>query len=502
MAVNYRRRAGCNSREARLRSSIAAYAGDDLLLIFKVKSKNSSGEVLSENDFKVKDSDYIAVYDKKLLWRANLYIDKPDKDLENADWNNVHPWTGEEGYGTNEWNKTYDGSQTKDKLSELDAGDGGQVVSYSRFEGYTLLRSKVGDLAETDSVSYDYNYGAIDAWDSPFDFVWKMVKQKEALVSHFKTKIKTSEECRKMGVFPATGTTEIAGNGVTNKSLSEWPYMMAPDGRWKFYWKASENGSQPFIPGLGFWKEFKNITCTEETQEIMNAITFPAGLSCGADCIGFAERAAKYEGSPYKWTKNSMMTKDRAEGNENPDSVKRSEHPLAFPFNSGTGASYEIVTWKDVNNSSDLRKLVYYTSVQSTTPGPSSSELERIKQLFLQVKPGDVITYAHETATTGTDTGTRSGAHIGIVRSTDYDTIIKAQTIHDIFSGIEVIESVYNQKLFNVFSRKMTEGPKNNSKVLENKENKSNSWYVSTTITQNDLTTYYRRWSIQRLGGK
>ncbi len=140
----------------------------------------------------------------------------------------------------------------------------GQVVAYSRFSGYTSFRSTKGDPAETDSVSYDYNNGTMNAWDSPFDFIWKMAKQKEAIVSHFQTKIKTSEESKKTGVFPAAGTTEIAGNGVTNKTLSERPYTQAPDTRWKFYRKASESGNSPFIPGLGFWTEYKNITCTVE----------------------------------------------------------------------------------------------------------------------------------------------------------------------------------------------------------------------------------------------
>ena len=36
--------------------------------------------------------DYIAVYDKKMLWRANLYIDKKEKELEDRDWNEAHPW--------------------------------------------------------------------------------------------------------------------------------------------------------------------------------------------------------------------------------------------------------------------------------------------------------------------------------------------------------------------------------------------------------------------------
>jgi hypothetical protein len=138
----------------------------------------------------------------------------------------------------------------------------------------------------------------------------------------------------------------------------------------------------------------------------------------------------------------------------------------------------------------------------ASSNGPSVSELTRIKELFLQVKPGDVITYAGETAADGTDNGSRSGAHIGIVNGADYDTINNAQTIYGIFSGIEVIECVYNQKLFNVFSLKMTEGPKNNSKKLESKTD-INNWYLTSTVPYPwKIDKIYRKWSIQRLGGK
>lgn len=37
------------------------------------------------------------VYDHKMLWRANLYIDEGGED-----WNDLHPWDSDE----NEWNVT------------------------------------------------------------------------------------------------------------------------------------------------------------------------------------------------------------------------------------------------------------------------------------------------------------------------------------------------------------------------------------------------------------
>jgi hypothetical protein len=165
MAANYRRRAGCNSREARLRSSIAANAGDDLLLIFKVKSKNSRGEILSENDFRVSDSDYIAVYDKKMLWRANLYIAKPEEELGDIDWNTAHSWTGEEGYGANEWNIPEAGYTGQ---------AGGQIVSLPSTKWH--YGSKNADRIIRKAVSYDHQ-----GWDDPFSYKEKIKEQKELL---------------------------------------------------------------------------------------------------------------------------------------------------------------------------------------------------------------------------------------------------------------------------------------------------------------------------------
>jgi hypothetical protein len=60
------------------------------------------------------------VYDKKMLWRANLFIDEGVDD-----WNNLNPWiTG------NEWNYAYDGS-TRLTLGANDTHYNG--VNYANF---------------------------------------------------------------------------------------------------------------------------------------------------------------------------------------------------------------------------------------------------------------------------------------------------------------------------------------------------------------------------------
>lgn len=126
-----------------------SYPGDDYILGLKV----TDGKALYEIDCNEKD--YIAVYDKKMLWRANLYIDEGSED-----WNNVHPWnvpaegtdggpawwdgdgsqTAVQRWGNNEWNKKADGT----------SGDGKQISieGWYRFTG--------GTAKEYRSVTYSF----------------------------------------------------------------------------------------------------------------------------------------------------------------------------------------------------------------------------------------------------------------------------------------------------------------------------------------------------------
>ena len=52
---------------------------------------------------------------KKMLWRANQYIDEPEARLQNLDWNNAHPWNTNDStidwYGINDWLSDEKGGQ-------------------------------------------------------------------------------------------------------------------------------------------------------------------------------------------------------------------------------------------------------------------------------------------------------------------------------------------------------------------------------------------------------
>lgn len=79
------------------------YPGDDINLLFSVMNKRAviSAEPLSKDQPSEVQELRLAVYDKKMLWRANLYIDKKDLNaggIPGQDWNDVHPWVTD-----NEW---------------------------------------------------------------------------------------------------------------------------------------------------------------------------------------------------------------------------------------------------------------------------------------------------------------------------------------------------------------------------------------------------------------
>ena len=97
--------------------AINPHPGDDIQIQFKI------GDDLYVPSNKV-DAPRLAVYDKKELWRANLYID--DTKTGN-DWNDQHPWIGElqangtpdpNGANFNQWNHDMSGN----------IGNGGQVI--------------------------------------------------------------------------------------------------------------------------------------------------------------------------------------------------------------------------------------------------------------------------------------------------------------------------------------------------------------------------------------
>ena len=127
------------------------------------------------------------------------------------------------------------------------------------------------------------------------------------------------------------------GSKTTILNLSMWESTFAPDNLWKFYWKdGSFLDYVPYVPGLGFHeyskgKSFFSIH-TRETSDLLKKLQFPAGKSAGTDCLGFVQRATSYAGNKYAWNVNSILPRDRAEKNHDPDLVERTDkRGLMFP---------------------------------------------------------------------------------------------------------------------------------------------------------------------------
>ncbi|QEN04196.1 hypothetical protein EW093_05580 [Thiospirochaeta perfilievii] len=186
--------------------------GDDFLLRF---AKQDNLEVQGVS----KDKDFLAVYDKKLLWRANLFIDN-DTDKKygirtpsSKDWNEQNPWnaptTINEGlnkglqtdkyynefgfklastnssdnsetiwYAQNEWNRIMESNSQAEKfkmngtwedLSDLDEGHGGQVVS---FPSAVYNNSRWSDGLVADYMVYNFVRTT-----SPFLYYNNLLKQ-------------------------------------------------------------------------------------------------------------------------------------------------------------------------------------------------------------------------------------------------------------------------------------------------------------------------------------
>ena len=171
--------------------------GDDFLLRFKIPSLDIV--------IQVSDGDFFAVYDKKMLWRANLYVDETlneDGSVSNKqDWNNLNPWIYD-----NNWNIISTGYKlsitdqfqlvaTEENLSAfinhndnivngkkmftaLNVVAGGQIVKISpwtRFDSTgSPLRSAGGDVY--DSIAYDTG-----GKDSPADYNLTLIEQQQAM---------------------------------------------------------------------------------------------------------------------------------------------------------------------------------------------------------------------------------------------------------------------------------------------------------------------------------
>lgn len=479
--------------------------GDDLLFTFYIRNSSDSK---SETRVVYSDENYsISVYDKKIVWRANLFL---NERIDSADWNILHPWNSED----NEWNKICSSSSNHAINTVLEKGDGTQVVSFCE---YTPLRTTGKNIVNT--VPYDYNSSInVNAWDSPFDFMFKMTKQKNALRNHFYEKYSPYVDFKKSGgdiekqpdefkekyaeleepgIFPKDKEENISGNSITNYSLSQWNNTFAPNSRWKFYWKDGDLETDfPYVPGAGFFMYLKDPksklsveTCTNESSDLLKKLVFPKLLSAGTDCIGFVYRSCSYSGNAYQLFSGKNFSKDRAEGNPDPDEKKRSVlgNGLCYPLANNT--AFVVADCSMLYGTLRISNLLpdFFVSEPNDSfaeDSPDSKYFEDAKKMLLRVIPGDIISYGDQLSKNEFVTVDRCAhCHIGMVDYVDRDKIKAARNYHELFSAIRIIESVFSSSCNYVLKRKMSEDGLSDSR--------SSNWYIKNNVA--------RPWAIHRL---
>ena len=235
-----------------------ARPGDDFQLRFGLNENTAVAARAGRGDF-------MAVYDKKLLWRANLYIDEGV-----GDWNNKHPWIA-----GNEW-----------YVSQADGADvdGGQIdiKSVTRF-----------DINETLNNTVIYSWGDNDS------------------LTQYNSDVAAQAAALGQSATTAPGNNWTNYKGIAGSIYREKVWVnQGVDNAYR-YWKYKSIA--PSIPGLTSFLAFQpydsvyNIEL--EGSEYLKDTVFnnnkgnyhpsQTKFSSGVDCSGFVQSAASYQNRIY-----------------------------------------------------------------------------------------------------------------------------------------------------------------------------------------------------------
>ena len=269
--------------------------GDDIQLRFGVSG-------FREYDTAVPEGDFMAIYDHKLLWRANLFINENDftiTDCDNnatamnsapgeADWNDANPWIWGNSWnrihrGTRDYITNYDvrypvGNQSStycaDNLRDLDFGNGGQVVN--------ILPGTWPVDYDDDSTNRDIDGSVLYYWgasNSPFSYNDRIENWRQGLRAHF---------------YEPMNPYNFLGN---------WAYTYAP-------W----SGPNVQREGVHVWEnyDYDNLTAIPAARQLSNVYYNAASCgydyfpyederTIGVDCGGLVYLAASYIGNPYNF---------------------------------------------------------------------------------------------------------------------------------------------------------------------------------------------------------
>jgi hypothetical protein len=300
------------------------------------------------------------VYDHKMLWRANLYID------ENDDWNDEHRWDSAD----NEWNKVYSFQQNGFNLGNLVDGTGEQDMTPHSFSW------SCGNATINNTVSYDYN-----GQDSPFVFNNKMDQQKKWLGLYFNSQNQRFENPLVNDTQDNSYSSTIAPSETYKNYIfvNEYPYSnpsakaghrQGQDNPWapdddnltnsQVPRTIDDISCYPYLPGFNCSQHV--YTDSEDDDNIVDSIDWNslvdlsnhAGKGAGTDCLSFIQRSASYTGNNYTWTVNFPLGEN--EGNIWWDDERHSN--IRFP-STANNYSYEIESRPVINQElPDLKRVV------------------------------------------------------------------------------------------------------------------------------------------------
>lgn len=366
--------------------SVKAYGnirpGDDLRLSLKQYTSSNPTEITGT----VPQSDKLQVYDKKMLWRANLYIDEDDQYNPTAnlnpnqtyqDWNNRNPWNSTD----NEWNRVLDGETlttgdtVSSDISQLPVGNGGQTVRLTPFRWHNNSVSNADDNIVNRSVAY-----SVGAQDDPFSYNRHMLAQQPNVTPQqwnsytqntyipayssymWKTQFRIrkrvySEPVANIDITTATPTTDILLENCLEEDIYD---------RLDFYEAQLTPAEVPFTL----------ITDHEEYSW-----WYESAQSAGVDCVGFIYRVAAYQGNNYLILDLPAMewvnTPDPHPGNKyhNPNEVYQ-----YIRIGNVWRRSFTVVSEPD--KPANLWEIVRYSDSAATKA-----------EMFKNVAPGDILYY-------------------------------------------------------------------------------------------------------------
>ncbi len=433
-----------------------SFPGDDFYIGMKLKINGKQINAETSNN------DYFAVYDKKLLWRANLYMNKIETC--NLDWNEVHPWDVPNSenetmsekkwwnaqWGINEWNFLYNGSTyiENTKLLELQKSHGGQTVSIQPFvpaRTYRDNKKKEDDRLLLVKNTIPYNYPKYieeklnedtSGMDSPFACNWKLSQQ---------IKLR-NEEMKKEN---------------KNISLDDWVD----------YKKADKNTfyTETFLPSLGTYYKDKNSSNVNFFYKDKPEIDNNYNYETGTDCIGFSQRSASYSGNRYTWPDlpDYIMESDKETYKDKVNSCYTGNKYRTYPRD-----NEEAVT------NSKNQFAVSIVSANSKNYSFSNDEIEKLKKIV----PGDIFVKGNIND---------KNSHIAIVSDIPED--LESLNEYEILKSIKLIESTCTNIIQSVV-KIFTLADYNFQAIQEDK-----NIYDGITFKAGNLAMDTNSWAIRRL---